>query len=246
MKTQTTATATATAKATKTKTPNQIFAGLLNTSDTAIQKASAVKFAIGLAVFAKDVNAECTAETACKLYGVENKKGAEGYEKARGFHKDYLKPIHAARQYLGDIFKAIRDVNFDQAHSKVAADILALPIFGAMEAPRNKTMWLDIINGYLPKDKQQTNPTGRKGQGKKAAKGKGGDDSAVNEANTNVNNAVVEAIEAAAQDHKAYVNGYLNQLDAAGLPKAHRAKVAKVMLAMLDDYKTSIEKAATK
>ena len=93
-----------------------------------------------------------------------------------------------------------------------------------------------MINGYLPKDKQQTNPTGRKGQGKKAAKGKGGDDSAVNEANSNVNNAVVEAIAAAAQDHKAYVNGYLNQLDAAGLPKAHRAKVAKVMLAMLDDF----------
>jgi len=234
------------AKAAKVKTPNQIFASLLNSSDNMQVKVSAVKFAIALAVFAKDVNAECTIETACKLYGVENKAKAQGYERAKGFHKDYLKPVFEARQYLGDIFKGIRTVNFNQNHAKVAQDILDLPIYGANSAPQNKGQWLEVINGYLPKDKQQTNPTGRKGQGKKAAKGKGGDDSAVNEANSNVNNAVIEAIAAAAQDHKAYVNGYLNQLDEAGLPKAHRAKVAKVMLAMLDDYKTSIEKAATK
>lgn len=217
------------------------YSTLLTTSDSQIIKSSAVKMACCLAVFAHDMKHDASIKMACDMYGIENDKGHALYERAKGYYKDYLKPISEIRHHLTSVLESIKAVSFDQTHSKLAKEILELPIYGELETPRNKTQWMQFLKAFVPQQEQSKEPAPKTAKSKSKDTGK-----EATQATADINTAIQQLFDKAAGSHAKFVNGYINELKDLGLPKTHAAKVSTVMLKMLADYDKTIVKAMQK
>lgn len=215
------------------------LATLLTTSDSQIIKASAVKMAVAVLDVANNIEQDASIKRACALYGIEYNKDNAHYEKAKGFYKDYLKVVSEMRQHLAPVFEAIKGIDFEQAHSKVAAQVLDLDLFKTVGQPRNKTQWIEFLKGYLPASEKPAKDPKANTVTTKGEKGDGG--KAATEATANINTEIERLFDKLEAKHAQFVNGYMETLRDQNLPKVHQAKVSKAMLKMLVDYDATIK-----
>lgn len=233
------------------QTSTKTLSTLILAADKNGRRAVATKIAVACMLVAENMEQGTTQGHAIDLYAVPaNQRTKEAKEKstlfqaARGFNRFYLKPVSDARQFMTTFFANVQKLDLTGSFATVADRILDADIWGPNGAPSTMKEFQEFIGEYAPATK--TGKPAKQDDSKPASgKSKDGGKDATN-ADTNVNNAV-SALLAKVQDHtQALINAQLEALDKAGLPKAHRAKVSKAMLALASEMRKDIEKQAQK
>ena len=218
------------------------FTTVLTTADRNAVRVPAVKVIIACVMVSQNMEKGLTEGDALTMYGVPATKRKEHakYNQGKGFWKDFLKPINDQRQHLVKFFDQLKALELKGSFSTMADTIVNADLYGENSAPQNKKEWFEFLAGFLPVEVKKAKA--EKDAKKEAVKGKdkeGGE--AKRSADDNVSTAV-EKLVSKLEDHtQALVNAQLEALDNAGLPKAHRAKVAKAMLALSLEMKKDIE-----
>lgn len=229
-----------------------VFASALVTADKNDLRVPAVKMAIACYAVAHNMEKGANIALCCDLYGVPaaqrtkaNRDSSRLYNQAKGYWKTYVKFVNDNRQYLTKFFDSIKSIELKGTFAQIGDKVLSADIYGENGAPQGRVEWLNFLGEYLPKEAKEEKPS----KDAKSAPVKGKDKeggAAKRAADDNVASAV-QALVSKLEDHtQSLINHQLEALDAAGLPKAHRAKVSKAMLALSLDIKKDIEKQLNK
>jgi hypothetical protein len=229
-----------------------LFASALVTADKNDLRVPAVKMAIACYAVAHNMEKGANIALCCDLYGVPanqrtkaNRDSSRLYNQAKGYWKTYVKFVNDNRQYLTDFFDSIKKLELKGTFAQIGDKVLNADIYGAGTAPQGRVEWLAFLEGYLPANAKKEKPS--KDAKSEPVKGKDKEGGAAKRAADDNVSSAVKALVSKLEDHtQALINNQLEALDAAGLPKAHRAKVSKAMLALSLEIQKDIEKQLSK
>ena len=235
------------------------FTTALTTADRNAVRVPAVKVIIACVMVSQNMEKGLTEGDALTMYGVPATKRKEHarYNQGKGYWKDFLKPISDNRQYLVKFFDQLKALDLKGSFAQIADTIITADIYGENSAPQNKKEWFEFLQAFLPVDrdwkgkkdapKKADEKAAKDADGKKPAVGKDKEGGAAKRAADDNVTSAVEALVSKLEDHtQALVTHQLEALDAAGLPKAHRAKVSKAMMALVLDMQKDLKAQLTK